>query len=491
MIQGALNPADVVQQAGRGTIYISAAKAYFMATGLIIYVVLPRLLTVEQFGFYSVVVGVTSVINAVVMNGTVLTVSRFVAQDVTRAGAVKNKALQLQMLIGGGIALVYYGAAPWLASALRDARLTTYFQLMALITLTYAFYAVFMGTLNGRRQFLRQAFLDSMYSTFKVTFVVGLAWLSHAVIGALVGWLIAGLVALAISIVLVGRAASAGRVQARELLQFQSWLLIYTLIINLLQKVDLLLVKALSSPDPIIASEQAGYYNAVMTIANVVFQSVVAITSVAFPFVAQAASGANRDAIKQYMTQTTRFSLMVMACLATLFVGNASGLLALIYRPEYLAGMDALRIAPFGMLMFGWFSVLCSLISGSGHPRVAVWLAAVTCVADALLNALFIPVWGLVGAAAATLIAMSVGVALGAVYVHWRFEAHIGWMSLLRIAAVAVIVLVASQLIQATGVLMLLKLSIQPLVFVGLLVAVKEIGAVELRAMKRLWPTRT
>lgn len=490
MTQGALTPTDVVQQAGRGTIYIGVAKAYFMATGLAIYVVLPRVLTVEQFGLYSVVVGVTSVINAVVMNGTVLTVSRFVAGNVERVQAIKSKALHVQALIGGSIAVVYYGVAPWLAGALHDERLTTYFQLTALITLAYAFYAVFMGVLNGRRQFLRQAFLDSMYSTFKVVFVIGMAWLSGAVMGALMGWVIAGVAALVVSIGMVGRAAPVGQVQAKELLRFQSWLLVYTLIINLLQKVDLLLVKALSSSDPVIASEQAGYYNAVMTIANVVFQSIVAITSVAFPFVAQAASGADHRAIKQYMTHTMRFSLMVMACLATLFVGNAGGLLGLIYRPEYLAGTDALRIAPFGMLMFGWLSVLCSLISGSGHPRVAVGLAAITCLADAVLNSLFIPVWGLAGAAAATLIAMSLGVALGSVYVHRQFDAQVSWHSLLRIAAVAVIVLLASDLIEVTGALVLVKLGMQALVFVGLLVMVKEISTAEFWAIKRLWPTR-
>jgi stage V sporulation protein B len=487
---GSTTTTDVIQQAGRGTIYMTVAKAYFMVTGLATYVVLPRVLTVEQFGLYSVVVGVASVINAVVMNGTLQTVSRFVSQDVTRADAVKNKALQLQFLIGGGVSLAYFLLSPLMARFLNDSRLTSYFQLTALITMTYSLYAVFLGTVNGRREFFRQAILDSSYSTFKVIFVIGFAWFSHAVMGALAGWLLAGVCVLAISVVMVGRGESAGRIQARELLQFQSWLLVFTLIINLLQKVDLLLVKALSSSDPTLASDQAGYYNAVMTIANVVFQSIVAVTFVVFPLISEATFRADRAATKQYITQTLRFSLMVMALLATLFASNANGLLGLIYKPEYLAGADALRIAPFGMLMFGWLSVLCSIISSSGHPRISACLALITLIVDAILNALFIPAWGLTGAAAATLIAMSFGAVLGAVYVHLRFDARPAWLSIFRMASVAVIIFSTSHLFQAAGVIVLVKLTVQAMAFIVLLKVVKEIGAEEFDAIRRMLPKR-
>src|ERR671927_40451 len=96
-------PADVARVAGRGTLYISAAKLWFILSGLGIHFTLPRLLSQEQFGLYQVVIGIVSIINAVVVIGTSQTVSKYISQDESRADSVKVKALKLQVAVGGGM----------------------------------------------------------------------------------------------------------------------------------------------------------------------------------------------------------------------------------------------------------------------------------------------------------------------------------------------------------------------------------------------------
>ena len=58
---------DVAQTAGRGTIYITLAKLWFIVSGYGIEFILPRLLAKEEFGLYKVVVGAVSIINAVIV----------------------------------------------------------------------------------------------------------------------------------------------------------------------------------------------------------------------------------------------------------------------------------------------------------------------------------------------------------------------------------------------------------------------------------------
>src|SRR5689334_9014866 len=77
-------PADVARVAGRGTIYISAAKGWFILSGLGIHLSLPRLMSEDQFGLYQVVIGIISIINAVVVTGTSQTVSKYISQDESR-----------------------------------------------------------------------------------------------------------------------------------------------------------------------------------------------------------------------------------------------------------------------------------------------------------------------------------------------------------------------------------------------------------------------
>ncbi|MCC6743930.1 MAG: oligosaccharide flippase family protein, partial [Acidobacteria bacterium] len=138
---------DIAAKAGRGTIFITASKLWFMVTGAALMFLLPRLVSVAEVGVYKVVIGLVSVVNAVVVTGTIQTVSKFVSQTPEHAHAIKRKALLLQAMLGGGAAAVFALGAPLAASSLNDSSLTPYLRLAALITASYTFYAVFVGVL--------------------------------------------------------------------------------------------------------------------------------------------------------------------------------------------------------------------------------------------------------------------------------------------------------------------------------------------------------
>src|SRR5262249_28408424 len=151
--------------AGRGTIYITAAKVWFILTGYAIFFALPRLISADQFGLYQVVIGVVSVVNAVLVLGTQQTVSKYVSQEPEKAESIKTAALRGQVIVGGIVSICFFLISPFVASRLNDSRLTGYFRLASAIPLFYSFYAVFTGYFNGKKQFLKQACIDMTYST--------------------------------------------------------------------------------------------------------------------------------------------------------------------------------------------------------------------------------------------------------------------------------------------------------------------------------------
>src|SRR4029079_4331476 len=114
----------------------------------------------------------------------------------------------------------------------------------------------------------------------------------------------------------------------------------------------------------------------------------------------------DRRRTQSYVSNTIRYSLMVMALTATLFSASASGLIRIIYRDTYQAGSPALKIVAFGMLFFGLLYVVTTIISAGGQPRMSLFFASATLVLSAALNAILIPSRGLIGAATATTISM-------------------------------------------------------------------------------------
>src|SRR5262249_10569516 len=301
---------DIAKVAGRGTIFITLAKVWFMATGYTIHFVLARLMTVESYGLYQVVIGVISIINAVITIGTSQTVSRYVSQDEASADAVKRAALRLQVLIGGGASLGFFLLAPAIASYMRDAQLTVYLRLASLITFAYAFYSVFVGYFNGQKKFLTQAAVDATYSTLKLIFIVLLVRLGYGVAGGVGGFALAAAVVLVVSAFiarsLAQRSGNAAKrsIAMRELVHFQIYLLAFTLVINLLQKVDLILIKSLSSNNPQIASENAGYYGASINLANITYQIIISMAFVVFPLVSKSVFEEDQARTRNYIRNT-------------------------------------------------------------------------------------------------------------------------------------------------------------------------------------------
>lgn len=485
------NPAastdNIAAIAGRGTIYITAAKLWFMVSGYGIHFILPRLMNTEQFGIYQVVVGVVSIINAVIITGTYQTVSKRISEDDQSAGSVKATALKLQVLVGGGASLAFFLLAPVVSRYLNDARLVNYLRLASLITLSYSFYAVFTGYFNGRKEFLTQAMLDMSYSTFKLAFVVLFVWLGFGVAGGVSGFALAAATVLALAAIVAGKREPGRDVRARGLLGFQSYLLLFTLAMNLLQKTDLILVKALSSADVTVASENAAYYGAAVNVANITYQVIISATFVVFPLVSQATFVKDREKTQKYVTSTLRYTLIVMALVATLFSANARGVLSLVYPQNYQAGSAALSIVAYGMLLFGLLYVVTTIISASGRPAVSLLIGLLTLGLSAALNVLLIPSYGLAGAAAGTTASMLAGAAAGCVYLRLKCGALMSAGSAVRItASAAVVYAISLQFSPSSKLMIVAQLAALTFVYLAALVATGEIGRKDLTMLQRV-----
>lgn len=478
---------NIAALAGRGTIYITAAKIWFMVSGYGIAVTLTYLLNPENYGIYKVVINAVSIINAVIVTGTYQTVSRYIAQEEAKADSVKAKALALQVYVGGVAALGFFLLSPLVARFLNDSRLTNYLRLASLITLSYAFYSVYTGYFNGQKRFLLQASLDATYSTLKLAFIVAFVLMGFGVMGGVGGFALAAVCVLALSALLGKGGARKGEVRRGELFKFQSYLLLFTFVLTLLQKVDLMLIKSLSSPDARTASENAGFYSASIDVANLTYQIVISVTFVIFPLVSRSTFEGDRSRTQSYISNTLRYSIMIMALTATLFSANASEVLRVIYREVYQAGAGALSIVAFGMLFFGLLYVLTTIISASGHPRVSLLVGVVSLGASVVLNAVLIPRFGLVGAASATTVSMLVGVLAACAYLGKKFGALMPAWSAVRIAICSAAIYGASLLFfTSSKLLIIVKLVALSILYLVALIVSREVGRDDFRMITRV-----
>lgn len=468
--------------AGRGVAFLTLSKGWFIVAGYAGVFGLTRLLPTEGYGIYAVVTGIVAVLGDVLIRGTNQAVSRFAAEDPDRAEAVKRAALNLQCLLGGGLFIAYYAAAPLIARFLHDPSLVSPLRLSSLIVLSYSFYPVYIGLLNGLRKFVAQAALDMTFSTMKLALILGLA-AGFGVAGAIGGFGIAALLILVIAMAASPSLPARGLFPLRTLFSFQAFIIAFTILSNLMLKTDLLLLKRLSPAAQ--ANTVAAYYAAAQALAFIPYQAIISITFVIFPLVSGLTAIGDADRARAYIRESLRYSMLLTTLIAVLFSSSSSATIRLLFPAGYEAAGPALSVLVFGVVFFSLFLVAATVLSGSGRVRLSVLVGLGTLSLDCLLNAWLIPAYGIRGAAFATSAAMAAGMCAAWGCLRACFGRCLPLLSALRVSAAGAAVYLASGLLPVSGLALAGKFAALAIMYLLILAAVRELGAADLARVRK------
>ena len=501
---------EVARTTGRGFLWITAAKVWFIITGTAVALALPTVFDMTHahgeiaFGIYGVVVNHVSIFNMVMIGGTLQAVSKLVSEMPQRAGSVLRQSIRVQLLIGLPIALLYIALAAPMADLLNDAQLSPYLRLSGCIILMYSFYAIFVGYLNGRKLFTRQACLDIAFATLKTVLILGAVFLGMGVMGA-----IGGFVATAIAVTVaagvwvwttdretesVATESSGGKSLAVRLVGYMVAVMSYTLLLNLIIRADLFILKALAAEGGAtdFSNSLVGVYTAMANVARLPYQAVIAITFVAFPLISQTTFEGDRSAARTYIRQTLRYSLLLVAGMVVALIAEREMLVAALYPDIYAQGADALLWLGLGMMAFALMFVTTTVLIGAGRPLGSLLAAGFTLVAAVGLNLAFLhglePGWTMLERAGmATAIATGAGALVALGQLLWRYRAGVPLPTAVRVAVAGAAVCLLGQLTPLTGFIESLsrlfklavvggKMAILAVLFYALLYALREFG---------------
>jgi stage V sporulation protein B len=160
-------------------------------------------------------------------------------------------------------------------------------------------------------------------------------------------------------------------------------------------RLDLLLVPAL------LRLDLAGIYFVATRVADVVGQASTAAASMLFPHVA----GQQDRRATAVTERTTRLTLLATLGAALVLACGASLLLRMVFGPAYEQGTRALLILLLGMVPLALTRVLAADLKGRGRPGLVSVGGGVGAGLTVIADLLLIPVWGIEGAAVASVLA--------------------------------------------------------------------------------------
>jgi O-antigen/teichoic acid export membrane protein len=276
--------------------------------------------------------------------------------------------------------------------------------------------------------------------------------------------------------------AALGVVPVKEVLSFSGFVILSSLSGTIIGSIDSLMVGSS------ISLAATGVYTTAFFISTALTIPARSLNKIAFPLLAEYWKAQDMTRMTDFYRRTTRLNTVV-GCWLALGIGLNLDFIYSLMRPEFAAGATAVLLLLAGRLFDNITGVNGLILVTSPRYRFDLVFNITLAAATVLLNLLLIPVYGLTGAALATLLAMtSINVARTWFVWHayslqpfdWRIPLVLG------IAAVAGVAAWLLPLVDSIFVTMLLRSVVLTGIYGGLLLltrAVPEINSM----LQKVW----
>ncbi len=477
--------------------WLGGAKLWFLVSSYAITISLTHLLSPGAYGSYYSIARLIAVPNMVIIYTLLFSVSRPLAAQYDQGcpdyAALRARGMRLALVLGGPTMLVLLLAAPYLARwVLSDPELANPVRVVAPISVVYAMYAVNLGTLNAVRRFRRQALLDIFMAGSKAALIVAAAAAGLGLSATVAGFTLAAVLALLLSRLMLADVAptptGAGQGGA-SMAGFAGQLIVFTAITNLLQSVDVLLLKAFA--DTGSREDAVGYYSSAQQIALVPYSLMNAVSLLAFPLIA-AIDQREAAKVRHYVAQTAKVTVVLLAFMSAIGSACSRDIQALLFPKAYGEAASQLRLMVWGFSGYSFAVTVAWVLNSARRPRIAVMLVALPLTVIVIGGLVFIPT-GFTGAAAWIVAAAGALAAIaGAVALARVFDAGVGIAQLMRVLLCVLAVEGVAWLwpeMSATGAVgklaIVAKLGVLAVTFVAVALGVRALTIAELKGLRR------
>lgn len=462
----------------RGTLLMMVGQASFLLSAFAINFGLARLLGPKDYGTFGVVMSVLIVVELFVITGIPELIQKFGGENPETMSLLKRKTLPWQIGYSLGIFAAFWFLSPAIAGALRDDSLTPFIRIASFDIVFYGLFKYYQGVQNGLHQFEKHAVLGITYAISKVTAIFALVLTGYSLNGALIGNMLGSVGGLAIGIAVTRTPKPKGELQAIPYVKFVVPNILYFVGLYLFFCIDLWCVKYF------LSDTEVGYYVSAGALAKIPYVFSIALSAALLPSLSHATKVRNEAHVRESTREAMRYMLMFMLLFSAVVISTSESLIVALFGAAYADAAPVLAILIVGLSLITIFAVLNTILQSRNRMITSFVLMTSLVGLDVVANAILVPRHGITGAAVATTIVAGVGALASGVMVHFEIKAFMPSASTLRMAGIAIVILVLSLFSPALNSQVLLKGVGLSIVYFLLLWAVGEINSADIGRLK-------
>jgi O-antigen/teichoic acid export membrane protein len=387
-----------------------AGKMFLAAVRFVTAVLLARLLGAEQFGMYSLALSAANIAIGLAIFGLDTALVRYIAVLVSRRdekgvwGTIQvgiGTAMVLSVITG---TLLYALAFPVAQQLFNEPRLTPLLQLVSVIVPVLVLSEVLAGANRGFKRMEYPVIAQFVFQPIiRLVLIAGLAFFGFNATYAILTF---GLADLAASIILIyflnkefglKRPLRDARRDFREIFTFSIPVGLSEMMVKFHNNIQTLLLGTLNTITGV------GIFTVASQITMVSGQFSSSINTSAKPVIAELHDRGDLKQLGRIYQTTNKWSVMVQLPVFLVLVLFPEQILSIFGR-SFTDGATALAILAFADLIHVVTGMGGSIIDMTGHTKLKLVNSIIRLVLFLTLNVLFIPGWGIIGAALAALI---------------------------------------------------------------------------------------
>ncbi|NPE28862.1 flippase [Methanococcoides sp. SA1] len=406
------------------------ASAVTMLLAFPITVLLGRYLGADELGLYRMVNTIFGITMLFVTIGIPVAVTKYVAE-------FRDNDEKIQQIVSSGVItsavvgivsfLLMYSAAGILADIFDMPRL---FDLIRILAFVFPFSVVntmLLGLLNGLREMNKNAWVTMVKSAL-LLMVTFLLIFRYGVEGAVLGIVLSSVITTMLLIVIQKRFRISWDnylATTRMMISFGSKTLLANAVNLVNYQADILMIGYF------LTEKDVGIYSVAVMFAKLIWILPDSIQRITFPQISEYHAKKMHESIKVVVDMCMKYSCLFLIFCSTFFFFFGHYIVELIFGAEFEQAIAPLNILLIGIVFYGITKSVGSIFASIGEIDLVYKIPIISAIANLILNAALIPVYGIKGGAIATSISLLISTILMLYFMKRLVDIRIdyGWYS--------------------------------------------------------------
>jgi O-antigen/teichoic acid export membrane protein len=423
---------ETLKKVVKGTTIVLVGTVIGMLLGFASRVIVVRYITQSEYGVFSLAVTLVGIFSVIATLGLSEGAARYIAyfrgkNELAKIKGVIFSSLGFTLIASVLLSLALFFASDILATkAFDDPELSTPLKIFSAAIPFSVLIGMLTAIFRGfDRVDVKVYFGDILQGALFPLLLGGVVLLGLAFLGVIYASLAAGVITcLAFAIYTVKKpplplkGGGSPSPVGKELLLFSLPLLVTAMLVMIVQWTDTIMLGYFKT------SSDVGLYNGALPLARLI---PIPLTSMAFiyvPVVSQLYSRGLMKEVKRSYQVLTKWIFSISLPIALILLLFPITTLNFLFGYQYTEAATALRILVVGLLIHTFVGANGMTLMVMGKTKLVMWAGLITTLLNIALNISLIPLWGITGAAIASLASYFAGNIFNSAKLYQLFKIH-------------------------------------------------------------------